>query len=136
MDALVAELDDRVDHLLLLGLEDPLLAALLDDQAQLLGADPLVGRDVGAEQPADAPRRPGQEADERAEDDAEDVDEAAGRDRDPLGVGQADLLGHELAEDDREDRQDAGHDHQGDQVRRARRAVRASPARRRSRRPG
>ena len=53
VDALVAELDDRVDHLLLLGLEDALLAALLDDQAQLLGADPLVGRDVGAEQPAD-----------------------------------------------------------------------------------
>ena len=38
MDAPVAELDDRVDHLLLLGLEDPLLAAALDDQAQLLGA--------------------------------------------------------------------------------------------------
>ena len=30
VDALVAELDDRVDHLLLLGLEDALLAALLD----------------------------------------------------------------------------------------------------------
>ena len=38
VDALVAELDDRVDHLLLLGLEDALLAAALDDQAQLLGA--------------------------------------------------------------------------------------------------
>ena len=44
VDALVAELDDRVDHLLLLGLEDALLAALLDDQPELLGADPLVGR--------------------------------------------------------------------------------------------
>ena len=44
MDALVAELDDRVDHLLLLGLEDALFATLLDDQAELLGADPLVGR--------------------------------------------------------------------------------------------
>ena len=34
----LAELDDRVDHLLLLGLEDALLAAALDDQPQLLGA--------------------------------------------------------------------------------------------------
>ena len=49
--ALLAELDDRVDHLLLLGLEDALLATLLDDQAQLLRADPFVGRHVGPEQP-------------------------------------------------------------------------------------
>ena len=39
VDAPVAELDDRADHLLLLGLEDALLAAALDDQAQLLGRD-------------------------------------------------------------------------------------------------
>ena len=38
MEAALAELDDRVDHLLLLGLEDALLAAALDDQAELLGA--------------------------------------------------------------------------------------------------
>ena len=38
VEAPVAELDDRVDHLLLLGLEDALLAATLDDQPQLLGA--------------------------------------------------------------------------------------------------
>ena len=45
----LAELDDRVDHLLLLGLEDALLAAPLDDQPELLGGDlGLVGR-VGAE---------------------------------------------------------------------------------------
>ena len=36
MDALVAELDDRLDHLLLLGLEDALLAAALDQDRQLL----------------------------------------------------------------------------------------------------
>ena len=51
VDAPVAELDDRVDHLLLLGLEDPLLPAALHDQAQLLGGDLGLGRDVGAEQP-------------------------------------------------------------------------------------
>ena len=114
VDALVAELDDRVDHLLLLGLEDPLLPALLDDQAQLLGADPFVGRDIGPEQPADPAGRPGQERHERAEEDAEHVDQAARRERDPLRVGQADLLGHELAEDDREDREQARDDHEGD----------------------
>ena len=42
VDAALAELDDRVDHLLLLGLEDALLAAALDDEHQLLGADPLL----------------------------------------------------------------------------------------------
>ncbi len=57
-------------------------------------------------------------ADERAEEDAQHVDEPAGREHDPLGVGQADLLRHELAEDDREDRQHARHDHERDQVRR------------------
>ena len=44
VDALVAELDDRVDHLLLLGLEDALLAAALDDEAELLGADLRLAR--------------------------------------------------------------------------------------------
>ena len=44
VDAPAAELDDRVDHLLLLGLEDPLLAAALDDQAQLVGGDLGLGR--------------------------------------------------------------------------------------------
>ena len=53
VDAPVAELDDRVDHLLLLGLEDPLLAAALDDQAQLLGRDLGLGGDLGAEQAGD-----------------------------------------------------------------------------------
>ena len=38
MDAPLAELDDRVDHLLLLGLEDALLAAPLDDEPELVGA--------------------------------------------------------------------------------------------------
>ena len=48
VDAPAAELDDRVDHLLLLGLEDPLLAAALHDEAQLLGGDLGLGVDVGA----------------------------------------------------------------------------------------
>ena len=47
-----AELDDRVDHLLLFGLEDALLAAALDEQLELLGAHHLAAVDVvDAEQP-------------------------------------------------------------------------------------
>ena len=45
VDALVAELDDRLDHLLLLGLEDPLLAAPLDQDRELLGAHDAPGPD-------------------------------------------------------------------------------------------
>ena len=44
VDAALAELDDRVDHLLLLGLEDALLAATLDEQLELLGRDLASGR--------------------------------------------------------------------------------------------
>ena len=44
--------------------------------------------------------------------------QAARRHRHALGVGEADLLGHELAEDDREDGQQAGHDDEGDGRRR------------------
>ena len=108
VDALVAELDDRVDHLLLLGLEDPLLAAALDDQAQLLGADPrLAPRRRRRSSPADRARdRPVRNADERAEDAREERRSSRlRRERDALGVGQARALGHELAEDDREQRQ-------------------------------
>ena len=54
VDALVAELDDRVDHLLLLGLEDALLAATLDEDLELLGAHHARVRLACAEQPRDA----------------------------------------------------------------------------------
>ena len=118
MDALVAELDDRVDHLLLLGLEDALLAALLDDQAQLLGADPLVGRHVRAEQPADPPRDPREQSDERPEQRPEELHEPGRRHRHALRVGEADLLGHELAEHDREQGQQDRHHDERERVRR------------------
>ena len=53
MEAALAELDDRVDHLLLLGLEDALLAAALDDQPELLGGDlGLVRRRCAPNMPA------------------------------------------------------------------------------------
>ena len=62
VEAALAELDDRVDHLLLLGLEDALLAAPLDDQAELLGADLGLVRHGRAEQAGDRPGRAGQDA--------------------------------------------------------------------------
>ena len=135
VDALVAELDDRVDHLLLLGLQDPLLATLLDDEPQLLGADPLVGRTSAPNRPADPPGHPGQERDERAEDRPRKSIIRPEQDH-PLRVGEADLLGHELAEDDREDRQDAGDDDQGDRPGNACERSEPEPARSRDRRPG
>ena len=55
VDALVAELDDRLDHLLLLGLEDALLAAALDEDRQLLGAHHALRLVARAEHPR---RRP------------------------------------------------------------------------------
>ena len=111
----LAELDDRVDHLLLLGLEDALLAAALDDQPQLLGGDLGLGR-----------RRPPRTGARCARviavrtatigpsDAAQDVDRARERERERLGVGERERLGHELAEDDREQRQQDRDDDQGD----------------------
>jgi hypothetical protein len=54
VDAPLTELDDRVDHLLLLGLEDALLAAALHDQLQLLRADLGLLGDAAPSAPATA----------------------------------------------------------------------------------
>ena len=43
VDAALAELEDPADHLLLLGLDGALLPATLDEDAQLLAGDGLVG---------------------------------------------------------------------------------------------
>ena len=43
VDALLAELEHAADHLLLLGLDGALLRAALDEDAQLLAGDGLVG---------------------------------------------------------------------------------------------
>ncbi len=93
VDALVAELDDRVDHLLLLGLEDALLAAALDEDRQLFGA-----HHVAAWSPAPSMRDTlvgdrGQDADERPEDAQQDVDEAAQPERERSAWARARLLG-------------------------------------------
>ena len=48
--ALLAELEHAADHLLLLGLDGALLGAALDEDAQLLAGDGLVGHVAHAEQ--------------------------------------------------------------------------------------
>ena len=112
MDALVAELDDRVDHLLLLGLEDALLAAALDEDR----AAPRCSSRRAPRSPAPSSRATRvvtavRTRDERAEDAQQDVDRSrTARSANALGVGQGEGLGHELAEDDREQGQEEGHD--------------------------
>ena len=88
VDALVAELDDRLDHLLLLGLEDPLLATALDEDRQLLGAHHALRLVACAEHPGDGRGDRGQDADERTEDAQEHLDEAAEPEREASRCGR------------------------------------------------
>ena len=120
VDAPVTELDDRVDHLLLLGLEDALLPAALDQDLELFGAhDPR--RDItGAEDPRDPVGHRGQGGHERTQDPQQERDEPAEAERVGLSVGEGEALRHELAEDDREQAQEEGHDDEGDGLGRGR----------------
>jgi len=116
VDALLAKLEHGADHLLLLGLDDSLLAATLDDDHQLLGGELLALRVGDAEQARDGRRDRGQEPYERGEDATQKVDRAGEQERHPFRVGISKRLGHELTEDDREQRHEAGDDQQGDQL--------------------
>ena len=127
VDAALAELDDRVDHLLLLGLEDALLAAALDDQAQLLGADLGLVRDVAAEQAGDrrasipvrsAITGPSTRARKSIGSDSASANRS--------GSARASVFGTSSREDDREQGQDDRDDDQGDG--RPRRPPRPAPA--------
>ena len=106
VQAPVAQLDDRVDHLLLLGLQHALLPAPLHDQHQLLGADLCLGPDLCAEHPGDGGGDPREEGDERGEDPRQEIDRTGQRHREALGMREGERLGHELAEDDREQSED------------------------------
>ena len=64
---LVAELDDRLDHLLLLGLEDALLAAALDEDRQLLGGHHALRLVARTEHSRHTGRDRRQDVDERPE---------------------------------------------------------------------
>jgi hypothetical protein len=109
VDALVTELDDRLDHLLLLGLEDALLAAALDEDPELLGAHDPLRLLPGPEDPGDTPGDRREHDHERAQQAQHQLDEATQPQRERLGVGQGKALRHQLAEDDREQRQEHRH---------------------------
>ena len=63
--AALAELEHGADHLLLLGLDDALLPAPLDEDQQLLGGDRLVGDVADAEQAGDGVGDRREQPDER-----------------------------------------------------------------------
>jgi hypothetical protein len=106
VDAPVAKLDDGVDHLLLLGLEDPLLAAALDDQLQLLRADLRLLRHVDTQRVGDGAGDRGEDGDEGAEQAPQEIDRARQREGEALRVGERKRLRDQLSEDDHEERQD------------------------------
>ena len=68
VDAPVAELDDRGDHLLFFRLQDPLLAAAPDQELELLRAHCRLADLIAPQQARDGVRGAGQEPDERGQD--------------------------------------------------------------------
>ena len=128
VDAALAELQHGADHLLLLGLDDALLAAPLDEDHQLLGRDPVTVHLTHAEDARDGVGDGVEHPHDRREDAAQDLDRAGEQERIALGVGQRQRLGHQLAEDGR----DEGH-RQRDQQQAMRPAWPAAPGRLRAR---
>ena len=118
--AALAQLEHGADHLLLLGLDVALLPAPLDEDQQLLGGDRLVGHVADAEQAGDAVGDRREQPDERPQHDAEQLDRAREEERVALGVGERERLGHELAEDDRDEAHEERDDEQREDVSRAR----------------
>ncbi len=114
VEAALPELDDRVDHLLLLRLENALLAAPLDDQPELLGGDLRLVGHVRAEQRGDPAGDSRQDGDQGAQRAGEEVDRDRQGEREPLGARQGEGLRDELREDDREQGEADGHDQEGD----------------------
>jgi len=106
--------DDGADHLFLFGLEDPVSPPRSTISFKLLRADLRLPGDVCAEEARDLAGQPGEKAHQRPPDPAEHVDRP-GQAPGPLGpAGQGQRLGHELAHDDREQRQQDRDDHHGE----------------------
>ncbi len=114
--AALAQLDDRADHLLFLGLQDALLAAALHDQLELIGGHRLGAHLARAQQPGHGAGGRGQEPHDRSQQAHQELDRGGEQERRALGMGQGQRLGHELAEDDREEGQEKGHDEEGDRL--------------------
>ena len=111
-DRLVAE-SQRAAHEGLLHLVDvPHLLAGLEDHAQLfLGVGQFaIGRRLDAEDLQDAGRGDVHEPGERPSDQVEPAERQSDDHRGLLGLADGEVLGHQLAEDDR----DEGHEHEGE----------------------
>ena len=113
MDALVAELDDRLDHLLFSSASRmPCCPPTFDEDSS---SWVVITSCAWSPAPSirDTPGRDRREdVDERSEDAQQDLDQPAQAERKRIRVGEGEALGHELAEDDREEAQDEGHDDQ------------------------
>ncbi len=115
--ALLGELDDPVDHLLLLLLDAALLGTGLHQQLQLLGREVAALRPLGAAQQADEQRADaGHEPHDRREEGLDEADRAGHQERQALGEVQRHGLRHQLADDDRGQRDDERDHHEGDGV--------------------
>ena len=73
VETVFAELDDRMDHLLLFGFENALFASPFDDQHQLLCADLGLGPNLGAEQACYLPGDCRQQRDDRTQDARQEI---------------------------------------------------------------
>ena len=103
VDRLVPELDDPVDHLLLLLLDVALLGAGLDEDLELLGRQVAALRLLrSAQQPDEDGADPRDEPHDRREQALEEADRARHEEREALGEVQRQRLRHQLADDDRE----------------------------------
>ena len=80
----------------------------------------LLGDVADAEQAGDGVGDRREQPDQRPQHDADQLDRAREDEREPLGVGERERLGHELAEQDRREAHEERHDEQREDVSRAR----------------
>ena len=115
--ALLGELDDPVDHLLLLLLDAALLGPGLDQQLELLGGQVTALGSLGPPQEADEQRAdPGDDPHDRREQRLDQADRTGDEQREALREVQRHGLWHQLADDDRGERDEQGHHHEGDRA--------------------
>ncbi len=91
--ALLSQLEHGADHLLLLGLDDALFAAALDEDHQLLGRHPLLVLLADAEESRRRVGQRGQQPHQRSEDAAEEIDRRREDECQALRVGERDGRG-------------------------------------------
>ena len=87
-----------IDHVALVAVDDALVDAFGDEQADFLFADVLLRTRVHAEQPQQSTRDPNEEKRERRRKPGEQAHRQSGRGREALGIDERDALGQQLAE--------------------------------------